>query len=439
MTYEEARQYLENISVSGIVLGLDTMKELLRRLGDPQNQLKFVHIAGTNGKGSVLAFVSTIMEKAGYRIGRYSSPRVYEFEEFLQVNRQNISKNDLTYCVEKVKLAADTMVAEGYPQPTVFEVETAIGMVYFVKESCQLVVLECGMGGLEDATNVITTEVCNVITPIGLDHTKFLGKTIEDIAKAKGGIIKNDMPVIMAVQNPKAEAVIMDICKKADAPLTVTDLTRLNVHEQMETCADGRPAIGFDYQYFKDMKIGLLGRYQLQNACLAIDVARTLDNWGFTVSKEQIREGLESTVWKGRFETIAQNPQVIVDGAHNLHGVEQLKESVEYYFKDRRIVCIMGVLADKDFNEEVRCMAPLLDHIYTITPPDNPRALSAEKLAQCIAQYHSQVTACQSLKEAVDKAYKTANPEDIILIFGSLSYLGAVIQEVQLQKKQEEE
>lgn len=424
MTYEEAREYLAEVSHSGIVLGLDTMRELLTRLDNPQEKLKFVHIAGTNGKGSTLAFISTILQCAGYTVGRYASPRVFEYEEFVQVNGGNIEREALCRYVRQVKNAIASMEKDGLNRPTLFEVETAIGFLYFVEMECDVVVLECGMGGRDDATNVIENILCNVLTPIGLDHMGFLGDTLEEITEVKAGIIKNRAPVCTGKQQKCARLVIEKVCGRMGCPLIQTDDTRLHVYEQMEYAQDGAPMIHFDYKDLKDLKIRLIGRYQVENACLAVETAKVLDDGGLTISTDHIREGLAATVWHGRFDTIAMKPQIIVDGAHNPHGMKQLKESLEYYFAGKHMVGIMGVLADKAYDEECEMMAPLFDKMFTITPPDNPRALEAGKLAKVLDGYHSDVTACETIEEAVNSALKETKEEDIIVIFGSLSYIG---------------
>lgn len=424
MTYEEAKEYLVEVSQSGIVLGLDTMRELLARLDNPQEKLQFVHIAGTNGKGSTLAFISTILQCAGYTVGRYASPRVFEYEEFVQVNGENIAREAMCRYVKQIKDAIAAMEADGFARPTLFEVETAIGFLYFVEMECDVVVLECGMGGRDDATNIVDNILCNVLTPIGLDHIGFLGETLEEITEVKAGIIKNRAPVCMAKQQKRARRVIEKVCGRMGCPLIPTDDTRLHVYEELEYAEDGAPMIHFDYKYFTDLKIRLIGRYQVDNACLAIETAKVLDDWGLNVTTEHIREGLAKAVWPGRFDTVAMKPQVIIDGAHNPHGMVQLKDSLEYYFSGKRVIGVMGVLADKAYDEECEMMAPVFDKFFTITPPDNPRALEAEKLAAVLKEYHNDVTACESVEAAVDTALKEAKEEDVIVIFGSLSYIG---------------
>ncbi|MGN0292857.1 MAG: bifunctional folylpolyglutamate synthase/dihydrofolate synthase [Lachnospiraceae bacterium] len=424
MTYEEAKEYLEEVSHSGIVLGLDTMQELLGRIGNPQEKLKFVHIAGTNGKGSTLAFISTILQCAGYTVGRYASPRVFNYEEFVQVNGENIAREAFCRYVKQIMDAIASMEAEGMQRPTLFEVETAIGFLYFVEMECDVVVLECGMGGRDDATNVVENVLCNVLTPIGMDHMGFLGDTLEEITEVKAGIIRNRAPVCVGRQQKRARLVIEKVCGRMGCPLIMTDDSRLRIYDEMEYAEDGAPMIRFDYKYLTDMRIRLIGRYQVDNACLAIEAAKALDDWGLDISTDRIREGLAKTTWPGRFDTISMNPRIIVDGAHNPHGMKQLKESLEYYFPGNHLIGIMGVLADKAYDEECEMMAPLFDRMFTVTPPDNPRALEAEKLAKVLGEFHNDVTACETIETAVEAALKAAKKDDSIIIFGSLSYIG---------------
>lgn len=425
MTYEEARAYLDIVAQSGIVLGLEEMYELLKRLGNPQNQLRFVHIAGTNGKGSTVSFISNILEEAGYKVGRYVSPRVFEYEEFVQINRTNITQEAIAEYVGQIKVAIDAMVADGLNKPSLFEVETALGFMHFAKEKCDVVVLECGMGGATDATNVVDTVICNILTPIGLDHTGFLGNTLAEIATVKAGIIKNDAPVCIGRQEPESREVILAACEKTGAPLIQADLDGVQVYDELVYAEDGAPMIRFDYKDIKDICIRMIGRYQLQNVAVAIEAALALDRGDYNISAEQIKAGLAKATWAGRFDTVAQNPQVIMDGAHNPHGIEQLKNSLEYYFPNKRLIGIMGVLADKAFDEECEMIAPLFERFYTITPPENPRALTSDKLAATLSKFHEKVAACETIQEAVDAAYADADQDDIIVIFGSLSTMAA--------------
>ena len=422
MNYEEARAYLREVELSlGWVLGLDSMKELLRRLGNPQDRLKFVHIAGTNGKGSVLAFVSQILSEAGYRVGRYISPRVFEYEEFVQINGEMITREEFCRYTEQVREACRSMIADGFAQPTLFEVETAIGFLHFTGHQCDIVALECGLGGREDATNVITTAVCAVITAVGLDHMQYLGNTVYEIAHTKSGIIKSGMEAVMCAQSEEAERAVEDQCAAVGVSLTKTAPDRRTVCEGL-TEADGRSFMVFDYKEYQGLRIGLLGRYQTENASLAVEVAEALARNGFEIRKEHIYAGLAGAQWHGRFEMVGQNPRVVIDGAHNPPAAKKLRESVDYYFDRDHVVYIMGILADKDYEQVVSITHGAAERIFTLTP-DSPRALSAQKLAEVIRRQGGKAEASDSYEEAARKALSAAGPEGVIVVFGSLTFL----------------
>lgn len=422
MNYEEARAYLREVELSlGWVFGLDSMRELLRRLGNPQDRLKFVHIAGTNGKGSVLAFVSQILSEAGYRVGRYISPRVFVYEEFVQINGEMITREEFCEYTAQVKAACQAMLAEGFAQPTLFEVETAIGFLHFTKHQCDIVALECGLGGRDDATNVITTAVCAVITAVGLDHMQYLGDTVYEIARTKSGIIKNGIPAVMCAQSEEAERAVEEQCAAAGASLTKTKPERMTVHEGL-TEMDGRSFIVFDYKDYPGLKIGLLGRYQTENASLAVEVAEELSRNGFEIKKEHIYQGLANARWHGRFELVGQNPRVVIDGAHNPPAAKRLRESVDYYFGQDHVVYVMGILADKDYEQVVSITHGAAEQIFTLTP-DSPRALSADALAEVIRKQGGKAEASDSYEEAARKALKAAGQDGVIVVFGSLTFL----------------
>ena len=436
MNYEEARAYLREVELSlGWVLGLDSMKELLRRLGNPQDRLKFVHIAGTNGKGSVLAFVSQILSEAGYRVGRYISPRVFVYEEFVQINGEMITREEFCEYTARVKEACQAMLAEGFAQPTLFEVETAIGFLHFTKHQCDIVALECGLGGRDDATNVITTAVCAVITAVGLDHMQYLGDTVYEIARTKSGIIKNGVPAVMCAQSEEAERAVEEQCAAVGSSLTKTEPDRLAVHEGL-TEMDGRSFIVFDYKDYQGLRVGLLGRYQTENASLAVEVAEELSRNGFEIEKEHIYKGLANARWHGRFELVGQNPRVVIDGAHNPPAAKRLRESVDYYFGQDHVVYVMGILADKDYEQVVSITHGAAEQIFTLTP-DSPRALSADALAEVIRKQGGKAEASDSYEEAARKALAAAGRDGVIVVFGSLTFLHELSDILEKLKKEE--
>lgn len=425
MNYEEARVYLDEVSKYGSVLGLDNMRELLGRLGNPQDDLKFIHISGTNGKGSALSYMSTILSGAGFRTGRYISPTLYAYRERIQVDGAMIDRESLAALVTVVKEAVDAMEAENKGNPTVFEVETALSFLYFKEQKCDIVVLETGLGGTLDATNVVKTTVMEMISSIGMDHMEFLGGTLQEIAENKAGIIKPHTWVVSAEQGPKAAEVIKRVCREKDCKLSVVDPDAFqDVHYGYEKQT-------FTYKNWKDVEITLAGTYQVTNAALALEAVEALRKLGYSLTEEQVRKGMKAAFWRGRFSVIHKNPVVVIDGAHNPAAAKVLKDSLETYFQGKNLHFIMGVFADKDYQSVIEMTAPLAKHIITIETPGNPRALSAVKLKEAVEKVNPSVEAAGSIREAVEKSMKNTQKDDVIAAFGSLSFLGELDREVQ--------
>ena len=427
MKYTEAMAYMESIQSYGCVPGLANIRQLCRRIGDPQDKLKFVHIAGTNGKGSVLAYVSTILQGAGYKVGRYISPTISDYRERFQINGKMISRQAFCKYLETVKEAAEGMRTENLPQPTPFEMETAVSFLYFLDKKCDIVILETGLGGTSDATNVIPAPLCAVITSVSMDHMAYLGSSLSEIAAHKAGIIKAPCHVVSCRQNEEVKHIIEQTAQKQGCPLCIADVTQASgikytIKKQ-----------SFCYGGYKNLSITMAGLHQIENAVLAVEAIRTLQNEGFTVSEEQLREGLLRTKWPGRFSIIGKNPLFVIDGAHNEGAAAMLAESVRYYFKDKRILYIMGVLRDKEYDKILRLTAPLAEHIITMTPPHQTRALDGYELAKEAEKYHNCVTVADSMQEAVEIAYLLAeNDRDTVIIaFGSLTILDGLIHIVE--------
>ena len=418
MNYKEARVYLDEVSKYGSVLGLESMRELLRRLGDPQNELKFIHISGTNGKGSVLAYLSTILSGAGYRTGRYISPTLFSYRERIQVDGEYIEKESLACHVTAIAAAAEDMQKAGLPSPTVFEIETALAFLYFKEKRCDIVTLEVGCGGLLDATNVITTTLMEVIASISMDHTDLLGDTLAKIAAQKAGIIKLDTMVVSAQQKSEAAQVIEDTCKEQHCTLQMVDESKIsNVHYG----AEGQT---FSYKEWENVAISLAGSYQIKNAALALEGVEALRKLGYALSDQQVREGLLHTAWRGRFTTLRRDPTVIIDGAHNPAAALELKESLERYFPGKTLYFVMGMFKDKDYAQVIDLTAPLARHIITVETPSNPRAMPARELAEAVGKVNPSVEWADSVAHGVEKALAMAGKEDAVIVFGSLSFLG---------------
>lgn len=428
MTYEEARAFIDDTARYGAVLGLTSVTELVRRLGNPQDKLKFVHIAGTNGKGSTLAYISTILKEAGYRVGRYISPTIFDYRERIQVNEEYITKEGLARLTAQVQEACRQMVQDGFSHPTTFEVETALAFLWFREMNCDIVVLECGMGGLTDATNVVKTTLVSVFAEIGMDHMGFLGNTVQEIARIKGGIIKPDTLAVSTVQRPEVRKVLEDICLAQH-----TEFREVR-KEELKDIRYGFENQKFSYRTMKNLKPALAGSWQIENAALAVETVLALADCGFPVSEEQIRKGLAKTVWPGRFMVVDRRPLFVVDGAHNRDAADRLLETVRLYFPDKRKIMIAGVLADKEYDYVMSLLTPLAARVITVMTPDNPRALPAEELAEDIRNYNENVEAAESLSDAVRRARAYAGEDDLILAFGSLSYLGDLIRQVRMMK-----
>lgn len=416
--------FMDELKKSGIVPGLGSIKELCRRLGNPQDAFPCIHIAGTNGKGSVLAYLSTVYKTAGYRVGAFSSPAVFNPRETIRVDGKNMTKKAYTEGLEKIKEAVEAIKADGLPAPTAFEAEVALAFLYFADKKCDIVMLEAGMGGREDATNLITRTLAAVLMPIGMDHMQFLGGTLDKIAYQKAGIIKKGCVAVSAVQQEEAAAEIRKEAEKQGGSCifaTVPEKIKYGLKKQKFTYRDAFGTL------HKDMEITIPGVCQAENAAVAIEVVEALNRQNaFVVSEENLRRGLLETSWPGRFEVLREKPYFVIDGAHNEPAAKKLVQSVSAYFSNKRIIYIMGMLKDKEYEKVAEITYPYADQIITVTPPENKRALSAMDLAAAVSAYHPRVTTAGSVEEAVEMAYLLAGKEDVILCFGSLSFLGRV-------------
>lgn len=429
MTEKETFTYIESLAPLGCHPGLSCIRELCRRIGDPQDELKFIHIAGTNGKGSILSMLSEVLAFCGYKTGRYISPVIADYRERFQINGRMISKKNLCGYVERLKIQCEEMVREGFSHPTPFEFETALAFLYFKEKNCDVVVLETGMGGLEDATNVIRTTLVSVISSISMDHSGFLGDSLSKIACHKAGIIKEGVPVVCAHQKEEALEEIQRVCKEKNAPLFQADKDQAKL-----LYATGR-GISFSYKQYKKIKLPFMGLYQLDNGAAALEAIECLKRTKkFLLPEEKVRAALEQASWPARFERIGKNPDFYVDGAHNEEAVRALVQTIEFYFTNKKIIYIMGVLKDKDYERMIQLSYPYADSIITVKTPDHERALDAYELAKAVSLYHKKATAADSLEEAVEMAYLMAGKDAVIIAFGSLSYLGELTAVVKKEK-----
>jgi len=415
MTYDEAMDYIHHVTWRGSRLGLDRTNELLSRIGNPHKKLKFVHVAGTNGKGSTCAMLAKTLSLAGYRTGLYISPFINRFNERMQINGKLITDDMLAEITSFIKPHAEAMA----DHPTEFELITVIAFEYFLRSNVDIVVLEVGMGGELDSTNVIDTPELAIITNIGLDHTRELGPTITDIANAKAGIIKPNGDVLIYDQNPEADEVFRIVCLSRGARLHTTD------HSRITNVVASLDALTFDCAPYGTLHCGLVGTYQAKNAAVAITAIELLQQKGWTISEQNMVDGLISVRWPARFELLRRNPIFIADGGHNPQGIAAVAESLTQHFPNRKITFLIGIMADKDIPQMIDALAPLAKEFVTVTP-DNPRALHADVLAAMLSERGLRVVSRNSVAEGVRTAIEQAGADGIVCALGSLYMLGDV-------------
>lgn len=412
MNYQEALEYIHSINWAFCKPGLERIRTLCERLGNPQARMKFIHVAGTNGKGSVCAMLSSILTKAGYKTGLYTSPYIKHFNERMMIDGEMISDEELTTLTEYIRPIADAME----DKPTEFELITALAFEYFARHGCDLVILECGLGGRLDSTNIIETPVLSIITGVALDHVAILGDTVEKIAREKAGIIKAGCPVLFGNNSHEDDAlrVIAEVAADQGAPLSVTDEAMLR---NVRYSVDGTT---FDYGEGKDYTLRLLGVYQPYNAATVLSAVAALRDCGYNVSERAVREGLCTVYWPARFERLSDDPVVIYDGGHNPQGIAVAKKSIEAYFGNERILLLTGLMGDKDYSCMVSELAPLAERVYTVTP-NNPRSLPADELAEVYRRFGADAVSFETVASAVDAAMRDARSENRpLFVLGSL-------------------
>ena len=420
MGIKETLEYIHNVKWEGRKPGLERTRQLLAALGNPEKSLKFVHIAGTNGKGSTAACIAAVLQKAGYKTGLYTSPYILRFNERMQVDSIHISDEELEALTDEIRPFADKME----DSPTEFELITALAMKYFLNKKVDIVVLEVGMGGTLDSTNVIDTPEVAVITPIGFDHVVELGPTIAHIAGAKAGIIKNDCDVCAYGGNKEVEAVFEKVSAERGARLRFADFSRI---KKQEFTLEG---IELNISPYQDTLLPLNGEYQPKNATLAITALEILREKGYKISDESIVEGLKAVSWPGRFEILGRNPIFILDGAHNPQGVEATAKSLRKYFKEQKIIFVVGVMADKDVDSMISFIAPLAEEFIAVRP-NYPRAMKADVLAEKLSNYGVPVLSAESVSAGVAEAVRKAGKDGRVCALGSL-YFSADIRQAYL-------
>lgn len=408
----------------GMVLGLDRMKELLRRLGNPQDDLKVIHVAGTNGKGSVSKYLEEGLSACGYKMGLYTSPYIETFNERIRYDGADISDEDLEYYGQKVVSAAEAMVADGLDSPTEFEVVTAIAFLYFAGRQADITILEVGLGGIGDSTNVVKHPLASVITSISYDHMAQLGSSLAEIAVNKAGIIKTGCPVIANVPQRDAAKII---ARKAYAMGSrLYDISGIRAAVSDETPFSQKVSMELYEKSYSDVEISMVGRHQAENLKTALATLEILRKSGAVkLDREALYEGLKRARQPGRFEVIGEDPLVIIDGAHNEAGAQALQETMAQHFAGKKILLVAGILADKQIDSIVKFLTKITDHII-VTEPDNPRKLAAEKLAGHVADFGVAAEAVSDVEAAVHRAKELADGYDVILFAGSLYLIGDV-------------
>lgn len=420
MNYEESLEYIHSSNSVFCKPGLERTKELLEALGHPERNMKYIHIAGTNGKGSTSSMLAEILTAEGYRVGLYTSPYVRRFNERMRICGVEIPDDELAEITSAVRPIADGMT----DRPTEFELITAIAFEYFSREKCDIVVLEVGMGGRFDSTNVIDSPLLSIITGISLDHVAFLGDTVEKIAFEKAGVIKESCPVLFGGASDAALSVIREVADTKNAPLYTVD------HSAILPTKRDLSGSEFSYKSRENIKISLLGSYQPQNAATVLEAVDILLSRGLAISENSVYTGLSLARWPARFEIISESPTVIFDGAHNAEGITAAVSSIKTYFGDKRVVIFTGVLADKDYRAIAEDIAKVASCAFTVTP-DNPRALSAEDYAKILATHGVNATPCNNIEEAIEKGITAAKNQDTALCcLGSLYTYGCVIDAI---------
>lgn len=423
MKYNEAMKYIVDIGKLGSSYGLERTYRLLELLGNPQDKIKVIHIAGTNGKGSTTSMITSLLMGKGFKVGMYTSPYLEEFEERLQINRVNIPKGRLGELMDKLKIAVDKVVEEGLSHPTEFEIITTLMFLYFSEEKVDYAVVEVGLGGRLDSTNVITPLV-SVITSISKDHTNILGNTLKEIAGEKAGIIKEGVPVVIYPQADEALEAIKNKVKEKNTTVDIINVENaklleiVNGKEHYQRVSINRNNIKYD------IKLPLLGEHQINNLLVAIEVFfKVAEIENFNVSKEEIESSIKNVKWIGRLEVLKNNPLTVIDGAHNIQGITALVQNVKKYFKYNKIILLLGILADKDVEDMVKTIVPLADKVYALTP-NSERAELCDDLKKVVVKYNENCEAIENYEEAYNNAVNIAQDGDMILASGSLYMIG---------------
>lgn len=417
MNYDEAQQFLKDLTKFGFNFGLGRIEELLRRTGDPHRKVKVIHVGGTNGKGSTCAMVERILREAGYKTGMFTSPHLHSYCERFRVNGEEIPGERLADILTRLRPHLEQMVAEDFEQPTEFEVSTALGFLYFYEEQVDFLILEVGLGGAIDSTNVVVPLV-SVITNVAMDHMDYLGNSVREITEIKAGIIKEGVPLVTAADDPEALAVIQQVCGEKSAPMTLVGRdVSWYITRKAET--GQRFDLHTQAQDYKDIQIPMVGDHQVVNAATAVAVIEALGEAGYAVAEAVIKKGLSKTLWPGRLEMVSTAPRVLLDGAHNLHGALTLAKALKEIYHYNRLILVIGMLGDKEREKVIAQLAPLTGAII-VTKPNSPRAGEWAQMADYARRYVKEVYVIEDIHEAVRKGMELCGQDDLVCVAGSL-------------------
>lgn len=434
MNYNQALEYIHGTKKFGSKLGLENIKELLRLLGNPHSDLKIIHVAGTNGKGSTSSFITSMLKEGNYKVGLFTSPYLEKFEERIRINEENISEEELARITVKVKVMVDKMIESGFNHPTEFEIVTAIAFQHYYESKVDYVVLEVGLGGRYDSTNVVDNPLVSVITPIAMDHVEYLGDTLGKIAWEKAGIIKEDSIVVCHPQEDEAMKVIEDVTQEKNSRLIIAPTDRLVIKEVSEY------GNVFDFSFgeenFYDLHTSLLGNHQIYNAATALTTILTLRRQGhINISDEEVRKGLKETRWMGRLEILRRNPRFLIDGAHNLQGIKSLRRALSEMFSYNKLIIGTGMLEDKDVDNMIAELVEIADTVI-ITEPNIFRSMKAEELAKKVEKYNKNYIIEENIIKAIEKSFEIADKGDLIVFGGSLYLIGDIRRYVNSKKSE---
>lgn len=438
MKEAEAKRFFYGFENHFFDMGLDNLRKFMQTLGNPQDKVKVIHVAGTNGKGSVSSFIAEILTEAGFKTGRYHSPAVFEKKEIIAVDGKLISGEEFAVQVELMKPAIESAAKEGR-LPTIFELETALAYQYFTYSQCDFAVIECGMGGLTDATNITNSVVLSVFTSISMDHMAWLGNTLKEITECKAGIIKKNIPIVMIEQDSKVMKVIEERAKCQNSRIITVKKENIKV---LESTLKKQRFVYYSALSQQEYEIRMAGRFQTENGAEAVEAVCELIHQGYIIEESAVTQGLLKAALPGRFQVIQnENPVILIDGAHNPGAALRLRENITLLLKEYHIIFIMGVFADKDYQKVVEITCDLADNIYTVKA-DGKRALDAKILAECIKMHGKEACPIESISKALELAVLKAEEltartkkKSAVICFGSFSFLKYIKAGVEERRK----